>query len=180
MREIESGTYRRDLQKAYRRIAARGAPLTEAEAGALGIPAARAQAFVAQQNRRWGVAAPKGEDAAPKGEDAAPSPPATTSVAAAPATVPSRAGPPPAQAAPASPSPEVRSAPQIDLREIHRAYTEAHARLSLPGPPPTAEHLRDKVLPRLERLRAENPAARLRFDVVSENGRIVIRAKTER
>lgn len=53
LREIESGTYRRDLQKAYRRTAERGEPLTEAEATALGIPASRAKAFVAQQNRRW-------------------------------------------------------------------------------------------------------------------------------
>ena len=53
LREIESGTYRRDLQKAYRRLAARGEPLTETEAAALGIPAGRAKAFVAQQNRRW-------------------------------------------------------------------------------------------------------------------------------
>jgi hypothetical protein len=53
LREIESGTYRRDLQKTYRRIAARGEPMTEAEATALGVPAGRAKAFVAQQNRRW-------------------------------------------------------------------------------------------------------------------------------
>lgn len=53
LREIESGTYRRDLQKAYRRIAARGEPMSEAEATALGVPPSRAKAFVAQQNRRW-------------------------------------------------------------------------------------------------------------------------------
>jgi hypothetical protein len=52
LREIESGTYRRDLQKAYRRIADRSTPLTEDEAVALGIPRNRAQAFVTQQNRR--------------------------------------------------------------------------------------------------------------------------------
>ena len=60
LREIEAGTYRRDLQKTYRRLAARGEPLTEAEAAAMGIPAGRAKAFVAQQNRRW--AAPLGPD----------------------------------------------------------------------------------------------------------------------
>jgi hypothetical protein len=60
LREIESGTYRRDLQKAYRRIAARGEAMSEEEATALGIPASRAKAFVAQQNRRW--IAPPGVD----------------------------------------------------------------------------------------------------------------------
>jgi hypothetical protein len=53
LREIESGTYRRDLQKAYRRIAARGEPMSEEEATALVVPPSRAKAFVAQQNRRW-------------------------------------------------------------------------------------------------------------------------------
>ena len=62
LREMESGTYRRDLQKAYRRIAARGEPLTEAEAATMGIPASRAKAFVAQQNRRWGSAPKPGDD----------------------------------------------------------------------------------------------------------------------
>jgi hypothetical protein len=76
LREIESGTYRRDLQKAYRRIAARGAPLTEAEAGTLGIPLSRAKAFVEQQNKRW--ADTPGEGQAP--------PDATTTTATATAT----------------------------------------------------------------------------------------------
>jgi hypothetical protein len=52
LREIESGTYRRDLTRAFRRLADRGAPLTEDEAVALGIPRRRAQSFVEQQNRR--------------------------------------------------------------------------------------------------------------------------------
>jgi hypothetical protein len=64
LREIESGTYRRDLQKAYRRIAARGEAMSEAEATALGVPASRAKAFVAQQNRRW-VAPPAAGAPAP-------------------------------------------------------------------------------------------------------------------
>jgi hypothetical protein len=59
MREIESGTYRRDLAKAFRRLADRGAPLTEDEAVALGIPRRRAEAFVAQQNRRRAVDDPE-------------------------------------------------------------------------------------------------------------------------
>lgn len=74
LREIESGTYRRDLQKTYRRIAARGEPMTEAEATALGVPAGRAKAFVAQQNRRW-IAPPSslgGEAEAPPELDAGP------------------------------------------------------------------------------------------------------------
>src|SRR5688572_28903654 len=50
MREIEAGTYRRDLNKASRHLAARGGAITEAEAVRLGIPAHRAKAFVARQS----------------------------------------------------------------------------------------------------------------------------------
>jgi hypothetical protein len=79
LREIESGTYRRDLQKAYRRIAARGEPMSEDEATALGVPSSRAKAFVAQQNRRW---------VAPPAADAT----AGTDRAGVATPVPSRAG----------------------------------------------------------------------------------------
>lgn len=61
LREIESGSYRRDLERAYRRLASRGAPLTTSEAVQLGIPATRVQAFVEQQNRRLGVPPKKPE-----------------------------------------------------------------------------------------------------------------------
>ena len=64
LREMEAGTYRRDLEKTYRRLAARGEPLTEAEAATMGIPASRAKAFVAQQNRRL-ESAPKPDDEDP-------------------------------------------------------------------------------------------------------------------
>lgn len=63
LREIESGCYRRDLERAYRRLASRGAPLTTSEAAQLGIPASRVQAFVEQQNRR--LAIPPKDDGRP-------------------------------------------------------------------------------------------------------------------
>src|SRR5262245_33323689 len=51
LREIEAGTYRRDLAKAQRHLAERGGVITEEDAIRLGIPAARARAFVARQQR---------------------------------------------------------------------------------------------------------------------------------
>jgi hypothetical protein len=138
LREIESGTYRRDLQKAYRRIAARGEPLTEDEAAALGIPVGRAKAFVAQQNRRWG---------------SDPQPPSTTATDNRTADV------------------------QDDLSAVCQAYADAHARLALPGAPPTADRIRAKLLPHLQRLRAAHPNARLEVRVVAQDGRLVLRAK---
>ena len=43
LREIEAGTYRKDVAKVSRRLAQKGSPLTEQEAVALGIPASRAR-----------------------------------------------------------------------------------------------------------------------------------------
>jgi hypothetical protein len=75
MREIESGTYRRDVAKAQRHLAKGGAPLTEAEALALGIPSSRVKSFVEKQAalaaRRPGVPSP----AAPKPTPAPAGPP---------------------------------------------------------------------------------------------------------
>jgi hypothetical protein len=51
MREIESGTYRRDVARAQRHMAEKGGVLSEQEAIALGIPAARARAFVERQQK---------------------------------------------------------------------------------------------------------------------------------
>ena len=51
MREIEMGTFRRDLAKAHRHLASRGQALTEEEAVQLGIPTNRVKAFVGRQQR---------------------------------------------------------------------------------------------------------------------------------
>jgi hypothetical protein len=76
LREIEAGTYRKDIAKVSRRLAQKGTPLSEQEAIALGIPATRARALVARQEKRYaGMAA-----SAP----AAPVPPAASAPAAVP------------------------------------------------------------------------------------------------
>jgi hypothetical protein len=165
LREIESGTYRRDLQKAYRRIAARGEPLTEGEAATLGIPLGRAKAFVAQQNRRWGTEpplVPQQSNAAPPDAGAQPSVRELSSITEATSTTTTTAA---------------AAADSEDLVTLGRAYAEAHARLALAGPPPTIDRIRAKVLPHLNRLRAAHPGTRLDVRVVAENGRIVLRAK---
>ncbi len=168
LREIESGTYRRDLQKAYRRLAERGQPLTEAEAATLGIPAGRAKSFVEQQNRRWG--------------NAPHSPAGTTPGTAGPvnANQPSHTGASTTDATKQGPSAAVTPTDDVDLAAIHRAYVQAHSGLGLPGAAPTEDRVRAKVLPYLERLRAANPGTRLAVAVAVENARVVIRAKPVR
>lgn len=158
LREIESGTYRRDLQKAYRHLAARGEPMTEEEAATLGIPVGRAKAFVAQQNRRWGRAGPDQQATAPTTTVAAPKKDANT--VAAPAVLPTNVAP-----------------ESLDLASLQQAYADAQGRLGLAGPPPSADRLRAKLIPYLQRLRAAHPAAPLEIHVVAEGGRLVVRAK---
>src|SRR4051794_32289574 len=51
LREIEAGTYRRDLARAQRHLAEKGGVMTEQEAINIGIPAVRAKAFVERQQR---------------------------------------------------------------------------------------------------------------------------------
>ena len=48
MREIEAGTFRRDVARTQRHLAERGGVITEEEALALGIPKSRVKAFVAR------------------------------------------------------------------------------------------------------------------------------------
>src|SRR5262245_58010524 len=64
MREIEAGTYRRDLAKAQRHLGDRGGAITEEEALALGIPANRARAFVDRQQRMLAARKEKADGAA--------------------------------------------------------------------------------------------------------------------
>lgn len=167
LREIESGTYRRDLQKAYRRIAARGQPLTEEEAATLGIPVGRAKAFVAQQNRRW-------REPGGVGADAALRPPAAVEAPLPDLQSPPLPSPPGATASAGSMNGDDGGA---DLARLHQAYTAALVGLARPGAPLTLEQLRTKVTPHLTRLRLAHPSARLDLNVVVEDGRVVIRTK---
>lgn len=50
-REIEQGTYQRDLAKVQRHLAETAGAITEEQARAMGVPASRVKAFVARQNR---------------------------------------------------------------------------------------------------------------------------------
>lgn len=76
-REIEQGTYQRDLAKVQRHLAEVGGSMTEAQAKAMGIPAARVKAFVERHNRL--VADREAKGVAPGG---------TAKVVARPAPIP--------------------------------------------------------------------------------------------
>ena len=76
LREIEIGTYRRDLDRAHRHLAAKGgAPITEEEALRLGIPANRVKAFVGRQNKQAAAARRRRAAASAAAEPAPAAPP---------------------------------------------------------------------------------------------------------
>jgi hypothetical protein len=118
MQEIEAGTYRRDLQRAHRHLAARGGSISEQEALALGIPASRVKAFVGRQSKLAESRKPATEPSAPL-----PTPP------------------------PASPEPKAIPSPRLSeeqLQSFYRRYAEAHQKTGTPLRA-TAEQLRDRL-----------------------------------
>jgi hypothetical protein len=103
MREIEAGTFRRDVARTQRHLAARGGVITEAEALALGIPKSRVKAFVAR-HRSSAKKKSSGEGAIAR-EAAAPSAPQLSTPTAPPAPSPAAVATPTSPTASAKPSP---------------------------------------------------------------------------
>jgi hypothetical protein len=156
MREIEAGTYGKDLAKVSRRLASKGAPLSEQEAVALGIPASRAKALVARQSRRY----PPG--AAPQAPLTAPQAPL---VAPTPAT---------------RPEPAVPGMSEADIEALHRRYDEAARNVDKGRPAPTLARLKEILAKQVPQLLAQHGAARVSFDVAVKDGRVVLRAKPQK
>jgi hypothetical protein len=155
LREIEAGTYRKDVAKVSRRLAQKGSPLTEQEAVALGIPASRARALVARQEARGGRAAAAGAPA-PAANESPPAPP------------------PPPVSRPSG----IPGFSEDDLAALHRRYDEAARTTDRPAP--TLEQLRDRLAKHVPQMIAHLGTEKVEFDVVVKDGRAVLRPKTGR
>ena len=165
LREIEAGTYRKDVAKVSRRLAQKGSPLTEQEAVALGIPASRARALVARQEARGGRPAAAGAGGGGLGgpRNRRPRRPAT-------------APPPIAAPAPAAPRPSgVPGFSEDDLAALHRRYDEAARTTDRPAP--TLDQLRDRLAKHVPQMIAHLGTEKVEFDVVVKDGRAVLRPK---
>lgn len=106
MREIEAGTFRRDVARTQRHLAERGGVITEAEALALGIPKSRVKAFVARHraSAKKKSSEERSEEGAVAPEAAAPSAPQLSTPAAPPAVSPAAVATPAPPTASAKPS----------------------------------------------------------------------------
>ena len=174
MREIEAGTFSRDLAKAKRHLTSKGtAAITLEEALAMGIPASRAKAFVAHQqavqDRRVGLAQAKAAAAAQANGNAAPADSAEpkTTPPATPATSASSGGPPPI------PLPGLSDA---EMQDAYRRYLEAHHSAGTAGQAPPMEKLRRNLAKQLPQILSANNCSRVRLDIAVEDGKVRLRA----
>jgi len=101
MREIEAGSFRRDVARTQRHLAERGGVISEAEALALGIPKSRVKAFVARH--RSGAKRKSSGEGVIAPEAVAPSEPQLSAPAAPPAVSPSAVATPAPPTASAKP-----------------------------------------------------------------------------
>lgn len=205
MREIEAGTFRRDMARTQRHLADRGGVITEDEALALGIPKNRVKAFVAHNQRL----AERKADSAPKAPSTPVPPttpllpttplspacaPASTSAPvspAAPASVSSpasaRSQPPPIPAsARRSPSPDAAaSAPPLpplpgladrDFDTAYDRYLDAHKKLGKAGEALPKEKMRLRLGKQLPKILEERRCQSIQLDVAIEDGKVRLRA----
>lgn len=171
MREIEAGTFRRDVARTQRHLAERGGAITEEEALALGIPKNRVKAFVARHQR---LSSKKTGTALPS-----PSPPAPPQVAPAAG----RAQPPPVPAsARRSPSPDttaIAALPgltDIDFESAYRHYVDAHKKLGTESEALPKEKIRARLGKQLPKILEEQKCQRVQLDVAVEGDKVRLRA----
>jgi hypothetical protein len=155
LREIESGTYRRDVARAQRHLSDKGRALTEQEAIAIGIPAGRAKAFVDRQQKTQAYREGR----------------ATTRGGTAPASAAAPASPPGPAATPAIPG---LSDP--DIENVYRRYMEAHQRVGDPRPALTLDKMKERLRLQVPKVLADKNCRRVTLDVAVEEGKVRLKA----
>jgi hypothetical protein len=149
MREIEAGTYRRDVARAQRHLADKGRALTEQEAIAIGIPASRAKAFSERQLKMQSLR---------EGRTGARIP------------TPTASGPAPAKA------PEIPGVRDGDIEAVHRRYMEAHRQAGDPRPALTLEKMKERLRLQIPKVLADKSCQRVSLDVAVEDGKVRLKA----
>jgi len=155
LREIEAGTYRRDVARAQRHMAEKGGSINEQQAIALGIPAVRAKAFVERQQRltaQKDARAAAGRPPVPAGTAQAevlPTPPAT---------------------------PHIPGLGDADVENVYKRYLETHQRVKDPRPALTLDSVRDRLRAQVPRILAEKGCGKVRLDVAVEDGKVRLKA----
>ncbi len=178
MREIEAGTFSRDLAKAKRHMAQKGTSVvTLEEALAMGIPAGRARAFVAHQK-----AAQEKRTVASQAKAAA-----TGAAPVQAAGTPAHAGGAGPKAAP--PAPQATTEPaggpppvpppglsEAEMQEAYRRYLEAHQKVGTTDQAPSMSKLRQSLAKQIPQILSANKCSRVRLEIAAEDGKVRLRA----
>jgi hypothetical protein len=181
MREIEAGTFRRDLARTQRHLAERGGAITEEEAIALGIPKNRVKAFVAHQQHVVSVRTTGEHREMPSPDASAQA--LSAQAAAAPASP--RVGPPPipasARRSPSGESPTPASPPLVGLADgdfegAYKSYMDAHRKLGIEAQAVSKEKLRQRLSKHLPKILEEQRCERVRLEIAVEEGKVRVRA----
>ncbi|HEY0707187.1 MAG TPA: MXAN_5187 C-terminal domain-containing protein [Polyangia bacterium] len=163
MREMEAGTYRRDLARAQRHIASRSGAMTETEALALGIPSTRVKAFVERQHK---LAERRGDPAAEPPRHAGPH------SGSGPAEETTRTSAPPARS-------EVPGLTAGEFDAFYDRFVAAHREAAGMLPQTSKEQLRTRLQQDLPRLLGQG-GGKVTLDVSVENGKVRLKARPAR
>lgn len=149
LREMEAGTYRRDVARAQRHMADKVGTITEEDALRLGIPASRVKAFIERQNR---LAAVRG--------------------AGAGGGVVKRPG------APAGPGQPVGDIPGIsdDIQGVYQRYLDTHRRVGDPRPALTLDKITERLRAQVPKILAEKNCRKVKLDIAVEDGKVRLKA----
>jgi hypothetical protein len=167
MREIEAGTFHRDVARTQRHLAQRGGMITEAEALALGIPKSRVKAFVARQQHNH-----KSSDERP----ALPADPAAPAKHTGPPPIPAfaRRSPSPDSAVPAA-APLAGLADR-DFEDAYQRYMEAHRKLGIEAQAVSKEKLRQRLAKQLPKILEKQNCQNVQLEVAVEGEKVRLRA----
>lgn len=186
MREIEAGTYRRDMARAQRHLAQRGGVLSEEEAIAIGIPKNRVRAFIARQQKDAAKRNTSDLKAVTDSHPAASESPAGANPAASHGLAPQqpKVAPPPIPVQARRPqTAEVGAAkldlpglPERDFESAYQSYLSAHRQLGREAEAATKEKIRSRLGKQLPRILAEQRCERVRLEVAVEDGKVKLRA----
>ncbi len=187
MREIEGGTYRRDVARTQRHLSERGGIITEEEALALGIPKNRVKAFVAHQQKLGAKRSDQAASPTPVSEPAAQAAPSSTSAPRAPGQPASP--PPPARAAGQGPPPVPNRAParapalpalpglsDQEFEGAYQRYVRAHRDLGIEDQAIPREKIHSRLGKQLPKILDEKRCDRVRLEIAVEDGKVRLRA----
>jgi hypothetical protein len=180
MREIEAGTFRRDVARTQRHLAERGGVITEEEALALGIPKNRVKAFVARQQRILSLKTTGEQRAMPSPSTAPPAPPAAPSPRPGPPPIPAfaRRSPNPDGNSPAVPAaaPALAGLADSDFEGAYQRYMDAHRKLGIEAQATSKEKLRQRLGMQLPKILEEQHCQHVRLEIAVEEGKVRLHA----